>query len=146
MRPGFQTSLADCNEFHLENDPRSFASLRMTLWGLLVSRCRAYREFRCSRSADELFELTMIFYARHALNAAADVNRVGLHVRDCVANVLCTQATGQNQKSRVGDTSLRGGPIARLTRTASDLAVVRIDEYVAIWERCCVFWLEPRIG
>jgi hypothetical protein len=24
--------------------------------------------------------------------------------------------------------------------------VVRIDEYIAFWKRCCVFWLESRIG
>jgi hypothetical protein len=33
-----------------------------------------------------------------------------------------------------------------LTRAAPELGVVRIDEYIAMWERCCVFWLESRIG
>src|SRR5262249_46560059 len=96
-----ETSLAYCDEFNLENDPRSFASLRMTLWGWLVSRCRAYRALSCSHSVDEIFECAMIFDAGRGLNAAANVNATGRHRCNRSSDVLRGQPARQNQKPRV---------------------------------------------
>ena len=88
----------------------------------------------------------MILHARRAFYPATNVDRVGRHRRDRSTNILRVQTTGENQESRVAHRSPRSGPIARLTRAASELGVVRIDEYIAMCERCCVFWLESRIG
>jgi hypothetical protein len=66
--------------------------------------------------------------------------------RDRSTNILRVQSPGENQESRVAHRRPRSGPIARLTRAASEFGVVRIDEYIAFCERCCVFWLESRIG
>src|SRR5262245_26570499 len=118
----------------------------MTLCGCFVSRCRAYRAFRCSHSADELFERTMIFYAGRAFYPATHVDCMGNYRRDRTTNIPCVQTTGENQQSRVAHRSPRSRPIARLTRAAPEFGVVRIDEYIAMWERYYVFWLESRIS
>jgi hypothetical protein len=88
----------------------------------------------------------MIFHAGCALNTAANVDRMGCHRRDRSINILRVQTTGENQEPRVAHRSPRSGPIARLTCATSELGMVRIDEYIAMCERCCVFWLELRIG
>ena len=88
----------------------------------------------------------MIFHAGRAFYPTTNVDRVGCHRRDRSINILRVQTTGENQESRVAHRSPRSGPIARLTRPASELGMVRIDEYIAMCERCCVFWLESRIG
>jgi len=87
----------------------------------------------------------MIFHAGCALNTAANVDRMGCHRRDLSINILRVQTTGENQEPRVAHRSPRSGPIARLTRAAPELGVVRIDEYIAFRERCRVFWLESRM-
>ena len=104
------------------------------------------RTFRHSHSADELFERTMIFHAGRAFYPTTNVDRVGCHRRDRSINILRVQTTGENQESRVAHRSPRSGPIARLTRAAPELGMVRIDEHIAFWERCCVFWFKSRIG
>ena len=88
----------------------------------------------------------MIFHAGRAFYPAANVDRVGCHRRDRSINILRVQTTGENQESRVAHRSPRSGPIARLTRAAPELGMVRIDEHIAFWERCCVFWFKSRIG
>jgi hypothetical protein len=118
----------------------------MTCENALASRCCAYRAFGRSHGAHEFFERMMLLYARRALHTATNVDCVGHHRRDRSINIPCVQTTGENQESRVAHRSPRSGPIARLTGPASELGVVRIDEYIAIWERCCGFWLEVRIG
>src|SRR5262245_51413145 len=98
----------------------------------LASRCRAYRAFRQSHGADEFFERTMIFHAGRAFNPATNVDRVRHHCRDRATNILRVQAAGENQKTRVAHRSARSGPIARSTRAATELGVIRIDQYVAM--------------
>jgi hypothetical protein len=88
----------------------------------------------------------MIFHAGRAFYPATNVDRVGRHRRDRSTNILRVQSAGENQESRVAHRRPRSGPIARLTRAASEFGMVRIDEYIAIWKRCYVFWLELRIG
>ena len=88
----------------------------------------------------------MIFHAGRAFYPTTNVDRVGCHRRDRSINILRVQTTGENQESRVAQCIPRSGPIAGLTRAASEHGVVRIDEHIAFWERCCVFWLESRIG
>ena len=88
----------------------------------------------------------MVFHTRRALNTATNVHRVGCHRRHRSTNILRVQSAGENEEPRVAHRGPRSGPIAGLTRAASELGVVRIDEYIAFWERCCVFWLESRIG
>ena len=88
----------------------------------------------------------MIFHAGRDFYPATNVDRVRCHRRDRLINILRVQTAGENQESRVAHRSPRSGPIARLTRAASELGVVRIDEYIAFWERCCVFWLESCIS
>ena len=87
----------------------------------------------------------MIFDAGRAFYSATNVNRVRHHCRDRSTNIFRVQSAGENQKSRVMHCGPRSGPIASLTRAAPELGVVRIDEYIAMWERCCVFRLEARI-
>jgi hypothetical protein len=96
--------------------------------------------------SDEIFDGIVIFHAGRAFNPATNVDRVRRHRRDRWTNVLRVQSAGQNQESCVAHRSPCSGPIARLTRAAPELGVVRIDEYIAFRERCCVFWLELRIG
>jgi hypothetical protein len=88
----------------------------------------------------------MIFDARCAFYPATNVDRMGRHRRDRLINVPGIQTTGENQESRVAHRSPRSRPIAGLTRAAPKLGVVRIDEYIAMWECCCVFWLKLRIS
>jgi hypothetical protein len=88
----------------------------------------------------------MVFHTRCVLNTAANVHSVWRDGFDRAGNILRVQTAGENQESRVARRSLRSGPIARLTRAASKLGVIRIDKYIAMWERCCVFWLESRVG
>ena len=88
----------------------------------------------------------MIFHAGRAFYPATNIDRVGRHRRDRSTNILRVQTAGQNQESRVAHRSPRSGPIARLTGATSEFGVVRIDEYIAMCEGCCVFWLESRIG
>ena len=88
----------------------------------------------------------MSFHARCALNTATNIHSVWCDRFDRAANIFRVQTAGENQESRVAHRSLRSGPIARLTRAASKLGVIRIDKYIAMWERCCVFWLESRVG
>ena len=90
------------------------------------------RMFRQSHSADELFERTMIFDAGGAFYPATNVDRVGRHRGDRATNISCVQTARKNQESRVTHRSPRSGPIARSTRTAMELGVVRIDEYIAM--------------
>ena len=104
------------------------------------------RAFGRAHGRDEIFDRSMVFHTRCALNTATNVDRVRRYRRDRSTNILRVQAAGENQESRVAHRSPRSGPIARLTRAASELGVVRIDEYIAFWERCCLFWLESRIG
>ena len=98
------------------------------------------------RGSDEILYRAMVLHSRRTLDAATNVDRVGCHRRDRSTNILRVQTTGENQESRVAHRSPRSGPIARLTRAAPELRVVRIDEHIAFRERCCVFWLESRIG
>jgi len=93
-----------------------------------------------------LFERTMIFHAGRDFYPATNVDRVRCHRRVRLITILRVQTAVENQESRVAHRSPRSGPIAHLTRAASELGVVRIDEYIAFWERCCVFWLKSRIG
>src|SRR5436190_16098162 len=102
--------------------------------------------FRRAYGSDEIFDQAIVFDAGHDFYPATNVDRVRCHRRDRLINILRVQTAGENQESRVAHRSPRSGPIARLTRAASELGVVRIDEYIAFWERCCVFWLESRIG
>jgi hypothetical protein len=88
----------------------------------------------------------MIFHAGRAFYPATNVDCVGRHRRDRSANISCVQTAGENQEPRVAHRSSRSRPIARLTRPAPELGVVRIDEHIAFRERCCVFRLESRIG
>ena len=101
---------------------------------------------RRSYSNDEFFKCTMIFHAGCAFYPAANVDRMGRHRRDRLINVPSIQTTGENQEPGVAHRSSRSGPIARLTRPASELGVVGIDEYIAFRERCCLFWLKSCIG
>ena len=128
------------------HDPRSLASLRMTLRGGLVSRSRTWQPFRCSHSVNELFELAMVFHAGRAFCPATNVDRMRPNRRDSSTNILRVQSTGENQESRIAHRSVRGRPIACLPGAAAELGVVRINEYIAIWENCCVFRLESRVG
>ena len=102
--------------------------------------------FRRAHGSDEIFDQAIVFDARRAFYPATNVDRVGRHRRDRSTNILRVQSAGENQESRVAHRGPCSGPIARLTRAASELGVVCIDEYIAFWERCCVFWLESRIG
>ena len=102
--------------------------------------------FRRAHGSDEIFDQAIVFDAGHDFYPATNVDRVGCHRRDRLTNILRVQTAGENQEPRVAHRSSRSGPIARLTRAASELGMVRIDEYIAFWERCCVFWLESRIG
>ena len=102
--------------------------------------------FRRAHGSDEIFDQAIVFDARRAFYATTNVDRVGCHRRDRSTNILRVQTAGENQEPCVAHRSTRSGPIARLARAASELGVVRIDEYIAFWERCCVFWLESRIG
>ncbi len=88
----------------------------------------------------------MILHARRAFYPATNVDRMRRHRRDRSTNILRVQPAGENQEPRVTHRSPRRGPIAGLPRAASELGMVRIDEHIAFWERCCVFWLESRIG
>ena len=88
----------------------------------------------------------MIFHARRAFTPATNVDRVGRYRRDRSTNILRVQSAGENQEPGIAPRSSRSRPIARLTRPAPELGVVRIDEYIAFRERCCVFWLKSRIG
>ena len=88
----------------------------------------------------------MIFHAGRAFYPATNVDRVGRHRSDRLTNISCVQSAGENQESRIAHRSPRSGPIARLPRAAPEFGVVRIDEYIATRERCCVFWLKSRIG
>jgi hypothetical protein len=88
----------------------------------------------------------MILQAGRAFDPATNVDRVRRYRRDRSTNILRVQSTGENQESRVAQCIPRSGPIAGLTRAASEHGVVRIDEHIAFWERCCVFRLESRMG
>ena len=88
----------------------------------------------------------MIFRAGRAFYAATNIDGVGRNRGDRLDNVSCVQTAGQNEEARVADCGLRGRPIAGLTGSTPELGVVRIDQYIAIGERCCVFWFESRIG
>ena len=88
----------------------------------------------------------MIFHAGRAFYPAANVHSVWCDCFDRAGNIFRVQTTGENEEPRVAHRSPRSGPIARLTRAASELGVVRVDEYIAFWKRCCVFWRESRVG
>ena len=96
--------------------------------------------------SDEIFDCSMVFHTGCTLNTAANVHRMRRHRRDRFANIFGVQTAGENQEWRVALCGLRSGPIARLTCATPQFGVVRIDEYIAFWERCCVFRLELRIG
>ena len=87
----------------------------------------------------------MVFHTRCSLNTATNVDRVRRHRRDRSTNILHVQSAGKNHEASEVHRGSRSGPIARLTRAASEFGVIRIDEHIAFWERCCVFWLESRI-
>jgi hypothetical protein len=88
----------------------------------------------------------VIFHAGRPFYPATNINGVGHHSRDRATNIPCVQTARENQESRVTHRGARTGPIARSTRAATELGVVRINEYIALWERCCVLRLEFRIG
>jgi len=69
----------------------------------------------------------MSFHARCALNTATNIHSVWCDRFDRTANIFRVQTTGENQEPRVAHRSLRSGPIAPVTRAASELWVVRID-------------------
>jgi hypothetical protein len=104
------------------------------------------RSLERAHGSDEIFDGATIFHAGRALDAAANVHSVWYDSRNRSSNILGVQPSGENQEPGVTHRSPRSGPIARLTRAASEFGVVRIDEYIAFCERCCVFWLESRIG
>ena len=108
-----------------------------------MSRRCAYRR---AHGSDEIFDCVVVLHTRCAFNTAANIDGMRRHCLDRSINILRVQSAGENQESRVAHRSPRSGPIARLTRAAPELGVVRIDEYIAFWKRCCVFWFESRIG
>ena len=77
----------------------------------------------------------MIFHAGRAFYPATNVDRVRRHRRNRSTNILRVQSAGENQEPGIAHRSSRSGPIAGLTRPASELGMVRIDEYIAFWER-----------
>ena len=109
--------------------------------GLACAPMLRVSRVRCSYSADELFELTMIFHTRCGLNTATNVDRVGRYRRDRSSNIFRVQSTGENEEPRVAHRSPCSEQIAGLPRAASELGVVRIDGSIAFSERCCVFRL-----
>jgi hypothetical protein len=88
----------------------------------------------------------VVFHAGRALNTTANVHSVWCDRFDRANNIFRVQPAGENQESRVSNRSPRSGPIARLTRAASEFGVVRIDEYIAFRERCYLFWLKSRVS
>lgn len=88
----------------------------------------------------------MIFHAGRAFYPAANVHSVWCDRFDRAGNICRVQTAGENEESRVAHRTPRSGPIARLTRAASEFGVIRIDENIAMWERHCVLWLKSRIG
>jgi hypothetical protein len=113
--------------------------------GLFVGRCRTYRAFGRSHSADELLESTMIFQPWRGFYSATNVDCVGCHRRDRATNILCVQTAGENQESRVAFRGPRSGPIARQTGTAFKLRMIRIDEHITVWKSFYAFRHESRI-
>ena len=88
----------------------------------------------------------MIFHAGRAFYSATNVDGVRHHRRDRTPNIFGVQTAGENQESGVTRRSPRSGPVACVTRAAPELGVICIDKHIAIWERCCMLWLESRIG
>src|SRR4029077_15843683 len=80
-----ETSLVSSQAYRSRIDPRSFASLRMTLWGGLVSRRCAYHR---AHGSDEIFDCVVVFHTRCAFNTAANIDGMRRHCLDRSTNIL----------------------------------------------------------
>src|SRR6266540_1444744 len=99
-----------------------------------------------SNGSDKIFHRAMIFHARSALNAAANIHSVWPDCCDRAPNVLRVQATRKNEESREGQRCSRGRPIACLASAAAKVGMMCVNEHVTIRKERDVFRAESRMS
>src|SRR5437667_3578762 len=116
------------------------------LHGKLPKRRSAYQTVGCLDRSDKIFNRAMIFDARCALNATANVNGVWINCCDRLANVLRVQTARENEESGERQRCSRGRPIAGQASAAPEIGMMRINKHITIRKRRDLFGAEPCVS